>query len=227
MTRVTDEPCVVLHTRPYRETSLILSAYSLHHGRVAMVARGVRGNRRGRVLQPLTVLRAGWFGRSSLLTLGTFEVDRQLWLQGDTLAAGLYIAELITRLVGERESHPRLFAAIVWSLENLQFELEPVLRSFEKILLEELGYGLDFQRDARSREPIEVGQLYRFEPTEGFVKSTAGPVYPGSGILAIARDDYSGVVERKIAKRIFRQALAVHLGPKPLGSRRLLSVRRR
>ena len=142
MTRVVDEPCVVLHTRPYLENSLLVSLLSLKHGKVAAVAKGVRGNRRGRVLQPFSCLSVGWVGKSSLVTLTSFESSRQIWLQGDRLAAAFYVAELVSRLVGERDSFPRLYTGVVWAIDSLgdvAMDLEVILRSFEKLLLEELG----------------------------------------------------------------------------------------
>ncbi len=226
MTRVSDEPCVVLHTRAYRETSLLVSVLSLNFGKVALVAKGVRGNRRGRLLQPLNVLRAGWYGRSSLVTLGSFEAERQPWLQGDALAAGLYLLELVSRLVGERETHPRLFAALVWALEHLQDDLEPTLRRFERVLLEELGYGIDFSVAAPDQAPIRCDAHYRFEPDVGFERTSSESGFPGDVLLAIGADDYETGAARRLAKRLFRRALRVHLGSKPLASRELLYPRR-
>ena len=109
MTRVTDQPGIVVHTRPYRESSLLVSVLTLDHGLVSLVGRGVRGGRRGRALQPFTELRLGWSGRSSLGTLAGFEVEKQHWFQGNTLASAFYLTELIIRLLDEREPHPRLF----------------------------------------------------------------------------------------------------------------------
>ncbi|TNF84925.1 MAG: DNA repair protein RecO, partial [Gammaproteobacteria bacterium] len=43
MTRVTDQPAIVVHTRPYRESSLLLSVLTLDHGLLTLVGRGVRG----------------------------------------------------------------------------------------------------------------------------------------------------------------------------------------
>lgn len=222
MTRVSDEPCIVLHARAYRETSLLISAFTLHHGRVGLVAKGVRGTRRGRVLQPLAVLRAGWFGRSSLCTLGGFEAENQYWFRGDALAAAFYILELVTRLVGEHESHPRLFAAIIWALDNLERDLQATLRAFERLLLEELGYGIDFQAVAISEDAIDPAGSYRFEPGTGFMPSASEGCFPGDVLLAIGAGNYTGERERKIAKRLFRHALSAQLGPKPLFSRELL-----
>ncbi|HNG48185.1 MAG TPA: recombination protein O N-terminal domain-containing protein, partial [Plasticicumulans sp.] len=39
------EPAWVLHTRPYRDTSLLLELLTLTRGRVGAVARGARGPR--------------------------------------------------------------------------------------------------------------------------------------------------------------------------------------
>ena len=52
--RVEDAPGFVLHTHPYRETSVIVEAWTEHHGRVALVARGARRARselRGTLVQ--------------------------------------------------------------------------------------------------------------------------------------------------------------------------------
>ncbi len=39
------QPAFVLHTRPYRETSLLLECLTRDHGRIGVVARGVRSQR--------------------------------------------------------------------------------------------------------------------------------------------------------------------------------------
>ncbi len=219
MTRVADEPCIVLHTRPYRESSLIVSLLSLRHGRVDLVARGVRGSRRGRALQPFVLLRAGWSGRSSLGTLTVFETETQHWFKGNVLASAFYLAELTVRLVGEREPQPRLFAGLKWSLENIEFDLELVLRSFEKLLLEELGYGLDFSLDTDGK-PLDDQMLYRLTLDRGF--SRGGGDFSGRLLKRIGQEDFSERSVRQLAKRVLREALSHHLGPKPLVSRRLL-----
>lgn len=232
MTRVTDEPALVLHTRPYRESSLIATLLTLHHGRVAAVAKGVRRTRRGHALQALARLNTDWSGRSSLVTLTRFEsTSSQAWLKGDAMAAGFYIAELINRLVQERESVPRLYTGACWAIDRLDdgaTELEEVLRGFEKLLLEELGYGLDFSHDAQTGLGIDKSCHYRLEPEQGFIYSenSEQKAYPGSALLDIAEGNFSNKSSRKAGKRIFRECLAPHLGPKPLMSRRLLKKNR-
>jgi len=40
MSRIHLEPAYILHSRSFRETSLIVEAFTREHGRVAVVARG-------------------------------------------------------------------------------------------------------------------------------------------------------------------------------------------
>ena len=219
MSRVTGQPGIVLHTRPYRESSLLLTLLTLDHGMVSLVGRGVRGGSRGRALQPFTRLRVSWSGRSSLGTLGAFEADRQFWFGGNVLASAFYLTELISRLLEEREPHPRLFAGLNWALEELESGPAAVLRQFEKLLLEELGYGLDLERDLKG-ETIVAGRLYRLVPDHGFEPAPQG--VDGGVLRKIGEGAFAELEVRRAARGIFAEALAVHLGPRPLVSRSLL-----
>ncbi len=59
--RVALQPAFVLHRRPYRNTSLLLEVFSRDHGRVGLVARGVRTprSRLKGLLQPFMPLLQG------------------------------------------------------------------------------------------------------------------------------------------------------------------------
>ena len=226
--RVSGEQGVILHTRAYRETSLLVSIYTLHHGRIAAVARGARARRRSNDLQPFNTVTLSWSGRGSMVTLTGYESLSQPWLKGDAMAAAFYVVELVTRLAGEHESLPRLYVALRWAIDSLgsdQLPMETVLRSFEKLLMEELGYGLDFTSEAGTGKPIRADASYRLDLDRGFVADTGGEQsdrFSGRVLLDIAAERFDSASARRAAKRIFRRALALHLGPKPLTSRRLL-----
>ena len=62
------QSCFVLHSRPYRETSLLLDIFSESQGRLTLLAKGVRSKRsmlKG-VLQPFTPLLMKWSGRGGI-----------------------------------------------------------------------------------------------------------------------------------------------------------------
>jgi len=235
MNRVSATTAYVLHTRPYRDSSLLVDLFSRDYGRQGAVARGARGRRQGNVLQPFNRLRVGWSGRGGLVTLGRVELDTQTLLQGDALASGFYLCELLLRLLREGEALPRLYDALDWSFDRLMLEspaADIVLRQFEKLLLSELGYGIDFVTEADGGPPIEDGAYYEFDAAAGFRRRPAGAservlVVSGAAIRAIGRDDYREGRTRRAARRILRSALASHLGPRPLASRALLQPRLR
>ena len=83
--RVDHEPGYVLHTYPYKETSLIVEAFTHRFGRVALLARGARRPRsamRG-VLLSFHPLRLSWSGSADLANLMNAE-----WAGGIPLLGG-------------------------------------------------------------------------------------------------------------------------------------------
>jgi DNA repair protein RecO (recombination protein O) len=230
------EAAFVLHTRPWRETSVLAELFTAEHGRLGVVARGVRRGRRGgsSPLRPFVALRCLWRGRGELRTLTTAEPERPFVLVGDALFGGLYLNELLVRLLQREDAHPELFLAYaraVAALAGPAPALEPVLRRFEFGLLEELGYGFPLDLDATGR-PVRADARYRFEaeagllPVEG-VEEGGGPGrgFPGAALLALAAGDFDEAETRRVAKRLARQALAPHLGDRPLHARALFSGR--
>ena len=74
------QPAFVLHSYPFRETSLIVETYSRDHGRIALVARGARrpkSSLRGILLsfQPLLL---SWSGKRELRTQTPDIADHQV-----------------------------------------------------------------------------------------------------------------------------------------------------
>lgn len=233
MARIEDEPALILHTRPYRETSVLVDLLTAHHGRVAGLLKGGRNR-----VQVFSTFHATWYGGRELVTLAAPQDMRTQWLQGDAASAGLYINELITRLVREREPVPELFALACWALSEFEAgkDLRPVLRSFEKLLLETLGYGLNYRTEIDNDLPIEVAQWYRLVNAQGFVRVRDAQL-PASGYLEqadqllvhgavigqIAGEQFDRAVVNAAARRVFRRALAPLLGDRPLKSRELLT----
>lgn len=228
----------LLHSRPFRETSLLLDLLTLEHGRLSAVARGARSSKgRQRVLlQPFVALRITVSGNNELRTLHAAEVAAPApRLQGERLIAGLYLNELLVKLLQGHEPEPRVFHAYAQTLASLGAggEVEPLLRNFELCLLESLGYGLQFEQDADSGEVLEPDAWYYLQAGSGFVRQLQAPadeaaarqagLYPGVVLLDMAAGDFSAAGTRRHAKRLLRQVLQQHLDGKEIVSRRLFS----
>ena len=226
MHRIQDENAIVLHTRAYRETSLIVQFLTAGHGRISAVAKGVRRSRRGHGLQPFYQGALSCAGRSTLVSMHRFELAQGRWFTGNHVALASYVAELVIRLTREWEAAPRLFDGMAWALDRLAEgedlpAMESCLRQFEKLLLEELGYGLDFARNADTGEALDPQARYELLPETGFIPKASGQGHAGEVLLAIAQGDFEAPETRRLAKRLFRALLAPHLGPAPLLSRQL------
>ena len=228
--RVDLQPAYILHTRPYRDTSLLIDLLTPDFGRVTAIARGVRKAKtpKRQLLNPFSRLLVCWQGKTDMKLLTSFEADNHfLTLKGNYLYSAFYLNELLVRLLPEMDRHNGLFFAYEQSLKALQTEvdIEPLLRGFEFRLLGELGYALDFTHDVRSGLPIAADGFYECHIQEGFF--AAAPDIPedyllkGESLLAIAAGDYSLPATRQAAKKLSRRVLRPLLGSKPLHSREL------
>jgi DNA repair protein RecO (recombination protein O) len=229
--RIDGDPAFVLHTRPWRETSLIVDVLSRHHGRLGLVARGARrqtASLKTRLMpfQPLTL---SWFGKSQLRTLHAAEWQGGgLMLRGHALMCGFYLNELLLRLLPEGDAHQGLFDLYAGTLTalNEQSEFEPVLRRFELDLLSELGYAqpLGHLADGAALEPA---RRYSYEMSHdgghGVIalrRDESG--YHGKTLLDLAAGDLSDPATLAEGKILMRALLAHYLGEKPLATRQLL-----
>lgn len=213
----------VLHSRPYKETSALVDFLG-PQGRLRGVLRGARG-RAGSLARPFIPLDIELRGKGELKSVVRLEgAGQALWLTGEVLFSGLYLNELLQRLLAYDDPQPGLFEVYTQTLSALAAgrPLEPLLRAFEWCLLRELGYGFELAVDTEGR-PVEPAALYRLQPDSGVqpVEQLQPGVFLGSDLLAMAEADWERPGALAAAKRLMRQALAPHLGGRPLASREL------
>lgn len=233
-----DEPAFVLHTYAYRETSLIVEAFTPSFGRVAMVARGAKRPRselRG-VLQGFQPLLLSWFGAQELKTLAKAEWRGGLpLLSGSALLCGFYLNELLLKLLPREDPHRELYAAYAAALADLAADRPqaPVLRRFEVRLLAALGYALPLVREADTQAPIDPDARYHYAFDRGPRAIGRGgfrdpaharerwPVVRGATLLALAGEDYPDAETAAEAKRLMREVLDHYLEQRGIESRRV------
>lgn len=220
----------MLHTYPYKETSLIVEAWTRRFGRVAMLARGARRPRsamRG-VLLSFHPLRLSWSASAELGNLTGVEWGGALQpLAGRGLMCGFYLNELVMRLLPREDAHEGLFDSYAHALSDLTgaSAYSPVLRAFEKRLLAELGYALLLEHDAASR-PIDPERLYVYEPERGPMPVNGSLpdalVVKGRTLLDVAKDDYAHPDTRDEARYLMRALIGQRLHGQVLHTRTVL-----
>lgn len=229
----------VLHARKYRDTSLIVEFLTRDYGRVAAVVRGVRRqkSKTAGYVQPFSRMLVSFFGHGELKTVKAMDFPfPSPTLHGNTLLMGMYVNELLVRLLGKYDAAPEVFDAYGPLLDCIseEYRANAALRQFEFLLLRELGYGVTFEWEANTGEPIEAGGTYRYVPDEGFhrVAEAAADThaykytYKGEQLLAIAGGGFDDPGIDNCAKRIVRSSLSALLGGYRLKSRDLF-IRRR
>lgn len=158
--RVADEPSFILHSYPWSESSLILETWSRHHGRVALVAKGAKKptSQFRPVLLPLQPLRLSWGGDAEVRTLKAAHwPGGHVMPTGEALLSGYYLNELLMRLLVRDDPHATLFdhyAKAVRHLAECAGSQQAVLRTFELLLLRELGWLPGLDTLANSAQPV-------------------------------------------------------------------------
>lgn len=233
-----DEAAFVLHTYPYRETSLIVEAFTPAYGRVAMVARGAkrpRSETRG-LLQAFQPLALSWAGAGELKTLLKAEWRGGLpLLSGSALLCGFYLNELLLKLLAREDAHPALFEDYANALAALAAEAAggqaAVLRRFEVRLLAELGYALQLTHDVDSGAAIEAAARYHYVFDRGPRLVTAHavrepgqrlPLVRGATLIALGGAASATGETAAEAKRLMREILDHYLEERRIFSRRVV-----
>lgn len=228
--RVLGQPGFVLHSYPYKETSLIVDVFSRDHGRVALVAKGAKrphSKLRG-ALQTFQPLSVSWSGRSEVRTLTSAEwVGGLLPLEKSALLCGFYLNELLVKLLARDDPHSALFDQYVSALNQL-VHAEPapiVLRKFERSLMKETGVGGDLATCFSTGQRVLAQKIYVVDPERGprlAIPADHWPRVAGQTLLDMDGEDYTDATTQSQSKLLMRSLLAHHLGGAPLNTRQML-----
>ncbi len=233
----------VLHTYAYRETSLIVEAFTRLHGRVVLVAKGAKrphGALRG-ILNPFQGLSLDWFGKSEMKTLKTAEQEQILpQLSGAALLSAFYVNELVLKLATREDPHEQLFDAYANTIALLATltadkksarEIAPILRQFEVSLLQELGYALQLHGEVDCHAPICAEHEYLYLVERGPLRIAAASHEPpgttslqlrGKTLMDISCSDYRDPQTQLQSKQLMRMLINHLLGDKVLHTRQLI-----
>lgn len=170
----------ILHYTQWQETSFIVDAFTLEHGRIALIAKSARASKpRIRALyQPFRPLLLSWVGAGDLRTLtGIEESGQALNMVDAPLACAYYINELVLRLLGKDQPQHMVFAHYALALSELdsqQVSMQAVLRTFELQLLEALGILPNLACCTPDGSDVDPAIEYRFHPANAVAVPQSG-----------------------------------------------------
>ena len=234
--KVEQQPAYVLHARPFSETSLLVDFFTREHGRLMLMAKGARrgasksrGRSRG-VLLPFRPLLASWAGKGPLPTLTSVEQrGPATTLEGPPLASGFYLNELLLRLLHRHDAHETLFEHYHQAVKQLADAQppRPVLRIFEKNLLQHIGFGPVLDHDADTGEAITAEGQYHYILEKGPVRVAPSAAEPalkisGSTLHALREERFHADNDLREAQRLTRTLIEHQLNGRPLRSRRVV-----
>ncbi|MBL8389427.1 MAG: DNA repair protein RecO [Hydrogenophaga sp.] len=175
--RTSEEPAFVLHRYDWSESSLILEVFTRHHGRIALVAKGVKKptSQFRPVLLPLQPLALSWGGDAEVRTLKAAQWQGgHVMPTGDALLSGSYLNELLMRLLARDDPHPGLFdhyALAVQLLAEKADAQQPILRAFELLLLQSVGLLPDLGCEGSTLAPLDDAGVYVLSPESGLCRA--------------------------------------------------------
>jgi DNA repair protein RecO (recombination protein O) len=241
MKRILHEPAFILHGYDWSESSRIVEAFTRHHGRVALVAKGAKkpsSNFRP-VLLPLQPLHLSYAGDAEVRTLkGAEWIGGYVMPTGAALLSGYYVNELLMRVLARDDPHPVLFDAYSSTVELLATQgpdtTQLALRAFELLLLRDIGFlpALDVQ--TANLQPLRAQDAYMLVPEGGLRSAHADDRVALSGTHWLALHDALASATPLTAlltvcaglpgdlKPILRQLLNYHCGGNGLKTRQLM-----
>ena len=230
-----DQPAFVLHAYPYRETSLIVEAFTAEYGRVALVARGAKRPRselRG-LLQAFQPLLLSWWGQQELKTLHKAEWRGGLPLVGGASAAVRILSERIAAEApaarGSASGAVRGVRVGACGPRCGRASQATMLRRFE--VAPAGGAGLR----AAARRAMPTPARQSIPPPGTITRSIAArdarrracaghrlPLVRGATLLALAEQRYPDAETAAEAKRLMREVLDHYLEQRGIESRRVV-----
>lgn len=218
----------LIHHRKYREKSHIVHLYTQEYGRVDGIIRQIPPPQ----YQPIRLQASG---KSELKNFTKLEILNQpVFFHGDAFFAGFYLNEILLRLCPLEEAMPHTFEQYQLTLLQLQqlashesaaLFLRQILRQFEHVLLQELGYAIDFSVDASQQEVLPL-QHYQFQLNDGFIPVAQASRSTIAGSLIATMQSYQDEQDfsheqLQLLGKLYRQMISSLLGDRPLKSRQL------
>ena len=230
--RVLEQSSFILHRYAYRETSLIVEAFTRDYGRIALIAKGAKRPHSPLrlTLQSFSPIALSWSGKAELRTLVRADwVGGMSPLLGKSLLYGFYLNELLLKFCAREDPHEKLFEHYTHALACLARgdPIAPILRRFEYALLVEVGYAAALNWCVDTNAPVQPEEKYVYHPERGICLATtmapsSWPILSGQSLLDISSHHYGNISTARYSKVLMNFLLQHHLQKEALVTREIL-----
>ena len=225
-TRYVREQVFIIHRRPFcKERHFIFDCLSKDRGLIRALASIPKKRQHAAcaTLQPFTLLDVQFNPSSSLPRLQQIESNQKpVFLHGNKLYSGLYLNELLIKILDKFEAESALFddyRQTILALETCSLaELPSILRHFENNLFSTIGYSIPFPKNLDSK------QDYCFHAADGIVPCLQD--HPsgisGQNLINIRNNTAEDTASIRDRKRLHQAIIAYLTEGKTLTSRTLV-----
>ncbi len=173
---------IVLRSRNYSDTSVILKCYSKQKGIISVIARGVKKKKKNSVLglfQPLSMVEVVTYSKRADAELKSLkEIKSNFFyktVHSDPIKSGLtmFIAEILELTLREEDPNELLYDYLVSSFHYLD-ELEDYANFHISFLIEltkHLGFYPRLDDDSKTYFDLEYGVFYDFDKNTPYLFS--------------------------------------------------------
>ncbi|HHC74175.1 MAG TPA: DNA repair protein RecO [Thiothrix sp.] len=216
----------ILNRRPFRDNSFLVDVLTAEYGKFRCVARVAK--QRGKILkgtlEPFVFAQAHWLEKNELHQLRAWDELERHPLNPSNLLHGLYMNELLLRLLWDQQAIDDLFQRYQRSLTHLAHEPFAVMQ-FELDLLHYLGHNLHYPNGIAAIDPQ---QPYYYRLDAGFVDrhspNSATVVISGKLLSALHQETALDKPDLSALRRLLDQFFRYLLQGKPLHTRKLLPM---
>ena len=159
----------IIHSRPYRETSMIYDILTLKNGFISVMGKGIKKKKDYSILQPTKEMILS-FTDSNFPILTKYEtIDCSYKINRNKLLIVLYFNELIYKLVPRNEPQESLFILYRNYMQIIRTSIDDrdsLLLGFETLFLKEIGYELSLSDSSINN--LQEDKFYTYYYGEGF-----------------------------------------------------------
>jgi len=216
----------ILNRRPFRDNRFLVDVLTAEHGKFRCVARVAK--QRGKILkgalEPFVFAKACWLEKNELHQLHAWDELERHPLSPPNLLRGLYMNELLLRLLWDQQAVDDLFMRYQTSLIKLVDD-PFTLMQFELDLLHYLGHPLHYPNGVTTIDPH---QPYYYQLDAGFVDkhspNSATVLISGKLLSALHQETALDKQNLSALRRLLDQFFRYLLQGKPLHTRKLLPM---